>query len=617
MQHVRIFARPSEARVRKSAHGRSAPVMEAAHTDVARAGFGGRALGARTLGLLMIAALLLTAAGAAAGRRLFEEAALDEKRQTTSFAMAGNAAALQTKLQKFRLVPLALSTDPELRLALETPTEELRLALNRRFEEIAAASDAAAIYLVDRTGVTFAASNYRSARSFIGQDYSFRNYFQKALENRDAEEFAFGTVSGEAGLYLSRGVLGDDGETRGVIVLKLRFKDIESYWRNQERLILAMDGGGRIVVTPVETLRFKNLAGAPQGVLAAPPPVVAGAVGDGPVLATAQPIAEAGWTIVSFEPLRAALATPRLYGAVTGASVTALALGALTLLLRRLARNARKAREVAAYRAHLERAVAERTRELQSSYAQLSEETGRRVRAQESLRVMQDEIAQLNRLAILGQLSAKFAHEINQPLAAMRNYVDSSAKLLAAGARDDVAQNLEAMSGLVMRAARITAELRAFSRKRPSISANIEIGRAIDGALLIASPALTASSIAVDRDAGADGALVKVDPVRIEQVILNVIQNAVDALKDRPDSRIRIESRLDGARVVVRIADNGPGVANPGALFVPFQSEKESGLGLGLSISREILLEFGGEISYGPGEDGGAAFDIALPRSGT
>lgn len=574
-----------------------------------------RARRAAAVALSIIAAAALVAVGAFAGRTLFAQVALKELQDSSAFAMAGNAAALQTKLQKFRLVPLALSTDPELKAALESPSEPLRESLNQRFEELAAASNAAAIYLVDRAGVTFAASNFRSPKSFIGQDYSFRSYFQKAIEHQEAEEFAIGTVSGEAGLYLSRSVVAEDGSSRGVIVVKLRFNDIEAAWRGQNRLIVAIDRDARIVVTPIEKLRFELLVDIDAGVMKTPLPIVADALGPAPALATVQPIDEAGWTALSFEPVSATLAAPRLLGALTGGSITALVLGAIALVLHRFERSARKVREVAAYRAHLERAVSDRTRELQESYARLTEETARRQSAQDLLRVTQEEIAQLNRLAILGQLSAKFAHEVNQPLAAMRNYIDISAKLLAAGDRGLVARNLETMSDLVMRVARITEELRSFSRKRQTIPADVRLGRIIEGALLIAGPAIEAASIVVERRGDADGVLVRVDQIRMEQVILNVIQNAIDALRDRPDPRIDIEAVLDGEAAMIRISDNGLGASDPEALFVPFRSDKEHGLGLGLSISREILAEFRGTIAYRPSSSGGASFEIRLPRS--
>lgn len=570
---------------------------------------------AARLGILAAAATGLIVAGAFAGARLLGDATLAEKRRAASFSMAGNAAALQTKLQKFRLALLALSGDPELLRALRTPDQELRMSLNKRFAELATASEAAAIYLVDRRGVTFAASNYLSEKSFVGQDYSFRDYFRQALQHRDAEEFAIGTVSGEPGLYLSRSIASGQGDAQGVIVLKLRFTDIESYWSDTERLIIATDSAGRIIVTPVEPLRLKHLGAITSGVLQSAPSEVASVVGDGPVLATSQLVAEASWTIISFEPLRAALASPRLYGGVSGASLTAVLLGGLTMMWRRIERDARKAREIAAYRAALESAVDARTRELQSSYRQLSEETDSRQRAQESLRLMQDEIIQLNRLAIIGQFSAKFAHEINQPLTAMRNYVDSSAKLLAAGEHQLVAENLETMSGLIMRAGRITTELRGFSQKRRRMHSEVEVGRAIDGALLIASSALAAASIAVERDGDDEETRVKVDQVRLEQVFLNVIQNAIDALRNRSDGRIVIACEAADATLVIRIADNGPGVEQPDFLFTPFRSEKETGLGLGLSISREILADFGGDIRHVEIEDDGAAFEISLPRS--
>ena len=603
--------------MRNSAHIPSTAAMTAAmppQQAAAHHTFSERPVEWRRLSLAAILVVAVVIGSALLCREWFAQATLADLRQSSSFSIAGTASALQTKLQKFRLVPIALSTDPELRSALETPTEYLRESLNARFEEIAAASGAAAIYLIDSSGVTFAASNYRSERSFIGQNYSFRSYFQQALENREAEEFAFGTVSGAPGLYLSRSIASESGEARGVIVVKLRFDDIESYWRDQDRLIVAADSTGRIIVTPREALRFQELGPVAGGVLKQPPAAVTAYVGAGPVLAAVHSIPEGGWVAASLLPLQPALGTARLAGLLTGASLSGLALSGLGLLLHRIARNARRDRAVAAYRAHLETEVETRTEELQASYRQLTEETARREQAQAELRFMQDEITQLNRLAILGQLAAKFAHEINQPLTAMRNYVENSMKLLAMGDGALVGRNLETMSGLMTRARRITDELREFSRLKPSAVSDIPVGDAIDGALLIASHALQASSIAVNRSRAADDALVCVDKIRLEQVVLNVVQNAIDEVRDLPSPQIRIATEAGPGWVTVTIADNGTGVENVDDLFVPFRSGKHHGLGLGLSISSEILSEYGGDLSYNPEEGGGARFVIRLPR---
>ncbi len=615
MHNVRLLAHPLGRIVRKPAHipFQSAERLGGASSNRATDPQSGQIWLGRVAVFLVATAAVLTSAWLS--QSWFASAALAKLQQSSSFAIAGNAAALQTKLQKFRLVPVALSTDPELRLALEAPNEALRTSLNQRFEEIAAASGAAAVYLIDDDGVAFAASNFRTERSFVGQDYSFRSYFQQALENRDAEEFAVGTISGEPGLYLSRSISTAHNAPLGVIVVKLQFDDIEANWRKQNRLIIASTSDGKIMVTSREELRFQNLGPIEPGVLETPPPALSAQLDDSEILATVHAVSEGGWSIASFEPLRPALATARVSGLMTGASLSALLLGGLALLRYRIVQSARREEEIAAYHTHLEVEVADRTRELRNSNAQLTEEISKRESAQAELRVMHDEITQLNRLAILGQLSAKFAHEINQPLTAMRNYVDSSIKLLNRGDKELVASNLKTMSSLMLRARRISDELREFSRRRPPLPAELPVGKAIDGALLIAAHALKAASIKLERNREADEELVRVDQIRLEQVVLNVVQNAIDAVNVLPNPRIRISTTLEHDTVRISTMDNGPGVENVDDLFIPFRSGKTSGLGLGLSISKEILSDFGGELSYSPNPEGGARFDIELPRN--
>jgi two-component system C4-dicarboxylate transport sensor histidine kinase DctB len=265
----------------------------------------------------------------------------------------------------------------------------------------------------------------------------------------------------------------------------------------------------------------------------------------------------------------------------------------------------------------LEARVAERTSELASANAQLVREIDERQRAEANVQLMQDELVQANKLAVLGQISAGVAHEINQPVCAIRTYLDNAATMINGGQIEAVCDNLVKASDLTDRIGAITQELRAFSRKSARARTKVRIGDAIDGALILMSARTRSVGATISRTEPDPELAVIADRIRLEQVIVNLLQNALDALVNTPQPRIDIsvtpDLETDSAKLIV--ADNGPGVAAEiaAALFTPFVTNKPQGLGLGLLISRDICIEFGGSLTLAAAPKGGAAFLIQLP----
>jgi two-component system C4-dicarboxylate transport sensor histidine kinase DctB len=232
------------------------------------------------------------------------------------------------------------------------------------------------------------------------------------------------------------------------------------------------------------------------------------------------------------------------------------------------------------------------------------------------LHLLQDELVQANKLAVLGQVATGVAHEINQPVAAIRSYVDSAAAMLARGSLSLVNDNLAAVAALTERIGRITSELKSFARKSSATPTAVDVDDAIDGALLLLGASLRAGGIEVERRASAIRVRALAERIRLEQVVVNLLQNAIDALADHTAPRIQIAVETDAARVRIMISDNGPGLTEQvaAALFQPFVTTKPQGLGLGLVISRDILAEFGGVLELVRTGPDGAAFTIGLKR---
>jgi len=539
---------------------------------------------------------------------------------------------LASELQKFRLLPLVLTEYPDVRMALEGGQPDVVARLNGKLELLSNRTDAAVIYVIDRNGRTAASSNWRLPTSFVGQVYGFRPYFQDAMRNGAAELFALGTVSGRPGLYIARRVE-NEGRILGVIVIKVEFDRLEAAWARQPGPTFVTDRHGVIIITSRPDWRFRatrplgpaeiaQIRSARQfGPLPLPP---LGLATDGPALREGSgrdavrflpadvPTGIEGGTLHYLRPLAAdeagAAATAR------AAILAALVIVVLALALLYRAREKRHLQDEA--RRALESEVALRTAELRETNERLTEQSRERERADRRYRSAREELAQANRLGSIGQITAGVAHEINQPVAAIRTFAENAGTFLDQNKPERARSNLGLIVDLTARIGAITAELRGFARRgAPAIDA-VEIGPVLDGALLLIGDRVRAVGAAVEREGEQAGVRVVADRVRLEQVVINLLQNALDALEGRSHPLIRI-SVTYAEQVMVEIDDNGPGIpaAIADQLFTPFVTGRPDGLGLGLGIARDIAREFGGDLDLAPSALGGTAFRIALRRA--
>lgn len=589
--------------------------------------------------ILLVALAMLAGAVAIAGRLAANQAAGD-LRDGALAALPLAAGTLTGEIEKQRLVPLVLARDDAVRDALRRAGKTQETALDDKLRAIAADASASAIYVIDTAGIAISASNAGEPGSFVGIDYNFRHYFTDAMTKGAASQYGLGTISGRPGLYLASRV--DDGKTPlGVAVLKVELDGVEANWRSSGFVVFVTDERGVVLATSRPEWRFHALAPLSAADAATahaqlqlaetgfePLPIRRGA-GDG--LATIDnagksrqfvevaqdlPGAVPGWRLWLLTPADAALTS----AANTARLTTLLALlltGLLAyVLLRR--RRARRLRQEALARmnAELESRVSTRTAELTRSNMALAGEIAERENAEAKVRRLRDDLAQANRLSILGQIAAGVAHEINQPVAAIRTYAENAGRFLHGGKVESVSGNLTSIVSMTERIGAITSTLRSFAR-RPGVAASpLPVREAIDGALSLLSGRIRDSGVTVVKPRGTASPAVMASRIRLEQILVNLLQNALDALKDRPDPRIEIELAERDDRVLVSVRDNGPGLGPEAAgnLFMPFQTTKEKGLGLGLVISQEIAQELGGTLRLDPDSTKGASFTIDLRR---
>ena len=244
----------------------------------------------------------------------------------------------------------------------------------------------------------------------------------------------------------------------------------------------------------------------------------------------------------------------------------------------------------------------------------LQREISEREKMQKTLEVAEQSLAQSSKLAALGEMSAAVSHELNQPLAAMKTYLAGAALLIRRNRTDEALAAFDRIDGLIERMGAITRQLKSYARKGDARSQPLDMSDALTSALSMMEPQLKHSNVRIRQILPDQSVLVIGDRMRIEQVLVNLLRNALDALKSVSDPEIEvILSKGETATLTVR--DNGPGINDLDLLFEPFHTTKEpgDGVGLGLAISSGIVADFGGRITARNASDGGAVFEVTLP----
>lgn len=578
-----------------------------------------------TLWLLIGSPILLVAATWVGDQWARESAIAKVNDEARQLAVA-NAALFNSELEKFMLLPNVLAENPDVVRLLHN-AHSSPASVNAQLEQLASRTGAAVIYVISPNGVTLAASNWRLEGSFVGKNYGFRPYFIGALAHGSSELFALGIVTGRPGLFLATRV-GPPKAPAGVIVVKIEFDALERIWAQQKITSFVTDKHDVIIITARKEWRFRALRPLLARELAdiarahqfdrqqlQPLPATFSAksalLGGSTQVRVVLPLKLPGARLNAFLPIQSALegAKAKAHLAVFGLAV--LLLGLALWQLRQFERASMRR----AARRELELRVLERTAELRITNDALVREVGLRQRSEERYRRSREELAQANRLATMGQIAAGVAHEINQPVAAIRVLSENAKLLLARGNAERADANLARVVGLTERIAQITAELRNFARRRPAEAGPIALNEAIEAALLLVHHRVVSENVDVAWDRQTTEVTVYADRVRLEQVFVNLIQNALEAIVSCPAPQVAITADpcADGV-VMVDVTDTGDGI--PSAirkrLFVPFVTGRKDGLGLGLAIARDILRDFGGDLSLLNSDRNGSTFRVRL-----
>lgn len=603
---------------------------------------------------ILLLLLAFMAVSGLAAHRIAQQLGLADLQATGLHRLDLYTASLEREIGKYAFLPGTLGLERDVLALLGHPGDNaLAPRVSAYLEQLNERAGTLAIYLVDTTGHVVASSNWRRADSFLGEDLAFRPYFRDAMANGSGRFFGIGTTRGEPGYYLAS-ALADESRTLGVAVIKVSLEQLENSWTTVEAPAIVSDENGVVILGSVADWKFTTLRPLDERTRSAfdqtqqynrralkplgmnelreldhgarlvriakdGPEMVSVYPVAGRFLAQSRPLPGTPWTLTVLSHLEQVddIAQSRATVAVV---VTALLfmLGLMANERRRHLKDRLAARE-ALQKAHdeLELKVEERTADLSAANHLLQDEVTERIRAERTLRAAQDELVQAGKLAVIGQLSTGIAHELNQPLTALRTLSGNSMRFLDRGDLATTRANLERIAQLADRMGAITGQLRTFARKSGGQLQPVSLYRALDNALALLDSRLAQANADVCRNCPLPAPIALCDVNRLEQVLINLIGNALDAMDGQPAPRIEIGCEVVGRKAWLAVRDHGPGLDDEviSHLFEPFFTTKQAGvgLGLGLTISAGIVRDFGGTLTGANHPDGGAVFTLEIP----
>ncbi|WP_373951838.1 ATP-binding protein [Vibrio pomeroyi] len=629
----------------------------------------------------VLLSLLLGAAGLTATHFLAVQ--FQEKIVTQQLNEAANKANLQidSELDKFKQIPDLLSHDPRLLSYFDTSPQADKISaaqLNNLLFEWSGQSQADTIYIHDPSGTVVASSNYQKPRTFVGENFSFRPYFASAIRGNKTQYVALGARSDVRGYFLSSPLYIDE-EIVGVITVKVSLENLENILTSDDFEIVVLDSNqvvflssqaswlyhsllpltqqqqtdialqrqyGQSEISIIEAFRSSNSQPEANNAsqtnhlqsndirkeLTANQLFKLGAFNLYPAA-----ISNNQYQVVALKETKAELLK------VMQIDITFVVIYSLVMLIAWSWRQTYVAKvALTRLNQNLEQTVDKRTQYLKQSNQQLQQTIFQYQESQLKLKQTEQELTQTAKLAVLGELSASINHEINQPLAALRTYSENSLKLLEMDRTDLVKSNLGKMIALNTSITEIIARLKVFTRKVTKQEHHVaNLHQAINNATSILSALMIKQGITLRLSTVPDDINIAIHPTELEQVLVNLIHNATQALQQQAIDQqalylqqnslqqttvqltaaqqaipqIGVEWQLHEDMCQVIIWDNGIGMSADKLeqLFDPFFTTKPEGLGLGLSISKRIIEAYHGSISATLLEPTGMVFSLNIP----
>ncbi len=512
---------------------------------------------------------------------------------------------LKSELQRNSIVPKLLARDQELIGALHS--QDFSTSTQRLIDfvdEIGAAS----LMLLDKDGRTVASTD----RNNLGSMHREKAFFVEATRSNETVFTIVPQETGGVDFYYSRRI---EFQNRfiGVVSVEVDLHKFERAWAGISDSIMVIDSEGKIILATDPRWRgvseTEALAKRPaETALSQAVQFTAGLTGyrdstyvqGEAVMRTAGRVPFRGWQIVSFTAFSSVREKVN--------SILALEVMGFTLMLAMIFYLANRRTRVRL------KIFENESAELRRLNERLQREIAEREKVQKTLEVAEQSLEQSSKLAALGEMAAAVSHELNQPLAAMKTYLAGAGLLLSRNRPDETLSAFHRIDDLIERMGAITRQLKTYARKGSETFSPVDMSAALSSSLSMMEPQLKHSNIRLEKVISEQSVVVIGDRVRLEQVLINLLRNAVDAVKTVPDPVIEIMLSR-GETVTLSVRDNGSGIEELDLLFEPFHTTKKDGdgVGLGLAISSGIVKDHGGRLTARNSDDGGAVFEVQLP----
>ncbi len=541
---------------------------------------------------------------------------------------------LTRELQHFAEHAVLISDRPELRRLAEAPEDRSNAAdVDALLLDVSDKTRARNIVAFSTDGTPLA-----SAHAVTGDPSDFRN----RQDVRRAMTGALGLVHifesdppARISAY-THPIFGGNGRVVGTVTVEINVETIEADWRADPTPVFFSTREGRVLVSNRLELFAFNPNPPETGSTEAPRPAIfvteqsllgpheiwglnAGRYLPSEALHVTRTLPLIDMRGEALADLAPARRSAWLQALAAVALAAALGLIVLVAAERRRLLQSRLSVE-SALKADLEVKVAERTHQLSTANASLRREVAERIEAETALRAAQENLVQAGKLSALGKMSAGISHELNQPLMAIQSFAENAKVFQDRGNTEAVGKNLGHISGLANRMGRIISNLRSFARQENIPIGDVDLSSVVEAALELAMPRIRQAGIQLSWSPPDDPVIVRAGAVRLQQVVLNLVTNAIDAVEgqEKPDLTLTVSRRRKDTATLT-VADSGPGIREPDKIFDPFYSTKEvgqsDGMGLGLSISYGLVQSFGGDIRGENRPEGGAEFVVTLKSS--
>ncbi len=564
----------------------------------------------------------------------------DKIRDALGRNIDNHAVNLELDFARYGFITTSVALNGDVNTYLASPRDKVaQLNINHYLNHLNANIKTLRIFLTDSIGNIIAASDAGNKDTLIGQKIARRSYFKYARFGHIFQFYGSGTADDVSGYYLATEVENNSQRT-GVVVIKIDFEKIAERWKSNEYPIFMYDHNGVIIsssepkwtfdmIKTINPASVKSILESGQYNQHSLLPLLwvrerqlsddmeLVNIKGNEFIALTRYVPAISMSLTALYPLAG---LDRLLWTRIIAVTCLLAFVIICIYLlnqrRLLIRQQFNAQEALKHAYdNLEILVEQRNHELRFKNNELNREIKERIQSEQHLKNFQKELIHTENLAVIGQLSAGLAHEINQPLAALSILSANAIRFLARKDSASVSFNLERIEELVARIGLLTTRLRSFVHYSDDALQAVSITACIDNALLLLGHRLVEHHISCERLEPGTPLYALCNAARFEQVLVNLINNAIDATQKLAAPRIIIRWRLKDHRALIQISDNGTGLSESACqkLFQPFfTTKKASGLGLGLVISKDIINSFKGSLTADNLLSGGAIFTICL-----